>query len=202
MVTQINAVTGQHDWEHQFDFTASPPSGFPYYQCCFAQGVDFPDGSNGDGLACVSPGLTEVNVCLMGPVGGSSPPQYTQCVSFPGVVGDRQGFTCDGPMITYRRQDPDGTGVLTSLINCNGVESPCTAITVEDNSLNIIASAFPPKVLQIQGVYYPLITDQTIAIDVTQSNTVNVSAVNLPMSFFNNETGNLTQYPNNVGGIP
>jgi len=199
-VTQIDTITGNQDWVHQIDFVPTSPSGFVYQQCCYAQGVDLPGGGSGDGLACVSPSDTEVDICLVAPVGGSSPPQYSQCVSFPGAVTDRQAFSCDGPIITYHRPDPDLTGVLTSVINCNGLEAPCTSITEEDNSRNIVFSAFPPDTLHVQGASFPLITDQTILLEGTGTNSVNVQTIRLPMSFFNNETGDLSQYPVVVGG--
>ncbi len=201
-VTQIDADTGVHDWEYQIDFVASPPSGFVYQQCCYAQSVDFPGGGTGDALACVSPDDAGVDISLFGPVGGPNPPQFFQEVSFPGAVTDRQAFSCAGGMIYYHRPDPDGTGVLTSVINCNGLAGPCTSVTHEDNTRNMVFSAFPPDSVIVQGVHYPLITDQTIVIEGTETNIVNVVALDLPISFYNHEAGDLTQYHNVVGEVP
>lgn len=198
-LTQVDAGTGNQDWTTQVDFQAAPPTGFRYFQIDWSGQVDLPGGGTGDAIAFFSPSDTEVDIGLVAPVGGPSPPNYLQIVTFPGSVTDRQAFSSDHGIIHLHFPDPDGTGVQTSVINCNGLAGPCTHKTYKDDSRDILWSGFAPDTMVVQGSVGTVIPDRRIIVEGTPSNVVSVWAGDLPQVVHNHESGEL-QWNNVVGG--
>jgi hypothetical protein len=201
LIRQIDAATGNTDWSTQVDFQSTFPSAFRYFQVDWAGLVNLPGGGTGNGLAFLSPSDTELKGGIVAPVGGPSPPTYLQLLTFPGAVADRQAFSSDGGMIYVHYPDPDGSGVITSVINCNGLAGPCTHTTMEDDSRDIIWSGFASDSMLGQGGYFRVLFDRMVIVEGTGTNAVDVWAADLPQVIHNHESGEL-QWNNVVGGVP
>jgi len=204
-VHQVDLATGGTDWSKNIQVVQSSQNAFFYYTCTLTGPLKLPDGSTGEGLACLAPDNNNTNVVVTAPIGGSSPPQYTKSVTLAGSTGDRQDIKADAKMVYVVRSDPDGTGLLAHAINFNDLTGTPSVITQEDNSINANYASFAPDLVATNTLTVTQVISVTInphPVAVGGNGTVGVYTIDFPNSFANQEDGTLGGWDRVVGKGP
>ena len=139
---------------------------------------------------------------MLGGVGELTPPQFEQCMEFPGFSsGDRQAFTCSNKMMVHHGLDLDGTGVRTTVVNCGDLSGECCALIQVDDGRSPQFASFTPDYAIVDGSPVPVIEDRMIVVE-GENGLIVYYTYDVPFTFNNLETGGLHLWDNVVGGPP